>query len=688
MSALGGCKTYKTGANPSICNLKGSFLTKHDSDVLLDIVYHWCLDSLEAGADVSNKHRIMAIEVLAFLAGVSRERCHSFLLKNVHVVWAALMDKSANTRLFATTKLIPILCKELITGPGAARPEVLSLFSEARRTLRRQHCGSFEQTHGALLCITGLAEWLPELMASRVLLLREMADPLFSHPDERIRATTYTKLTPILASHDPKGFASHYLKIVMKWLLEAVGQDTSMTAVSCTDCWAAITSIISTEAHLLPYRDPILIRIQTGNSSARFCLVKLAQATGREIPLSTWQEVLDSAFERWQNALNASWLLPLARAVPQLSTSIWNRMFNFVHKSLEDKLSRKAASEPSVQGLDPWYLKQKPTDSKLDTFVLALRDFDFSHHPFHDDLFGLIVQWANAYSLSPDAIQGVAAIAFVMSRFPLTRLKQVSRRQIERINQALDVAFKVVVSASSHIVRAAALGYMATAGIDDWLLVPKFIDCIFMVAFSDENLEVRTQASQLLARLSPKNPLPVMQKLYPTTLQIIASAKLAHRPSDQVVGIKALSMAIQVCPHPSAFQGTISQRLLPLLAEIFQSPFPAVSSAALLCLAEAAKALGGNSHPWNASLLTDVADCLIEPGRVYEKEVQRSAVAALTAVLSNTGLTLDTCKHNELQSHLYRMLANTSDNDLAIDIIRLVGLLGVVEPCRQKVCRS
>lgn len=220
------------------------------------------------------------------------------------------------------------------------------------------------------------------------------------------------------------------------------------------------------------------------------------------------------------------------------------------------------------------------------------------------------------------------------------------------------------------------------------------------IALNDEVFENRVTAVSLIGRLAKHNPAYVMPSLRKALIQLLTELEYSTIMYESYHEFPYCSITSfdrrnrEECTRlltllVSATQRLIKPYALPILRVLIakaNDPNPTVAANVLMCLGELA-AIGGEAvAPHITELLQAIIAKLQDPAHIKRD----AALRTLGQLCSSTGYVITPLvEYPQLLQILHRILrteSGSSRRDIVREVVKVLGILGALDPYRRKVC--
>ena len=628
--------------------------------------------------------RYAAVLVIKELARNVPYLFHAHVARVIDYIWFALRDSRVIVRETAAEALGA--CFQIISERekqmGTQSYELI--YEDAERGLKDTNVDTI---HGSLLVVLKLLRYSKSFMRSRLHRTCELILRLYRHKDPLVKRTV-TNLIPVLAAYDPAYFAEQYLGQVMAFLLEQLRRDRDRaTKETYSDLLEAIGLISTAMGHkMLPYVEQIMTCVREGlvmrgrrnappEAPVFFCIGHLATAVGPVVAPDI-EELLEPIFSSELSAALVAALEQIVAAIPPLLSVIQDQLLDMLSHILIGRPYRPLGA-PTLLGSDD----RTPEGRSLETITIALQtlgSFDFSGHVLNE-----FVRACTLPYLDNDArdVRRAAAIscAHMFVNDPICY--QASMHAIEVFNDVLDRLVAVAVADPDAEIRVAVLSALDER-FDRHLAQSEFVRIIF-IALNDEEFAVREIAVAILGRLAKHNPADVMPSLRRALIQLLTGLEYATVARHKEESAKLLTGVVKASQRlVRSYALTMLQVLLPKASD----PNPGVAARVMECLGELARVGGEELGPYADELVTLAVEQLMSVS-IYTSLAKRdAALKTLGRVASNIPQRSSPyLVHPTLLGALVRILKTEQALPVRRETIRVLGILGALDPYRHKL---
>ncbi|KDQ22311.1 hypothetical protein PLEOSDRAFT_1051426 [Pleurotus ostreatus PC15] len=542
-------------------------------------------------------------------------------------------------------------CLEIVTDRNV---HVQKIIQDAQLGLRQSQP---EVIHGSLLAYRELliyGKMDSELMDVGETILRFKA-----HKDNLVRKTVIT-LIPTLASYGTAAFIEHFLHKAVGHLLTQLDKPSerhfAFIAIGHT-----ATAI---KGDMKPFLDDIMEHNIPSNSEEPIfqCIGMLAKAVGPNLTkllLMNDKQLLNLMFACGLSGA-------LVSALGDIVTSI-SPLLPMIQGASELKRGSLSASICNV----------KANESNLERITLALTtlgEFDFSGHVLSD----LVRTCALPY-LESDSPNVREAAAMTCCRLfvedPICY--QASNRAIETLSDVLDKLLTVGIADPDANIRHVVLSNLHER-FDKQLAQAGNIRSLF-VALNDEEFRNRVTAVGLIGRLARHNPAYVMPSLRKALIQLLTELEYSTVMRGREECTRLLTLLVSATQRLiKPYATSMLRTLLPKAKDSNAT----VASNVLTCLGELVCIAAEDASPCVPDLMRVIMDRLSDPSLAKRSD---ATLHTLGQLCSSTGYVIQPLvDYPQLLPMLLRILRNESTNFAKREVVKVLGILGAIDPFRRK----
>ncbi|KAK0553866.1 phosphatidylinositol kinase- protein kinase tor1 [Tilletia horrida] len=605
-------------------------------------------------------------------------------------IWVALRDPKLHVREGAADALGA--CLKILSARQKQMGTQLfnMIWTEANKGLTRKASSPLppETIHGSLLAVQQLLTHSGTFMREHLPEACDAIIPLHASRDAQIR-NTISLLIPQLAKYDPAFFEKR-LSPVVNALIDQVRKDKGNREV-----WEQTFKAVGLLAFAMGgkmknhidiivacLKEGLLLRGKKNGPSERYmfeCIGHLATAVGPHLSIYV-QELLGLMF-------SCSLSQELVDALQKLVDAI-GPLLRVVQEKLLDKLSMVLIGEP-FRPLAPPYrsgigsrnvVTHGVAAESAETIVIALNtlgSFNFSGHLLSD-----FVRTCTLPYLEDDNVEVRKAAAISCAkRFSQDPIcYQVSIHAIEVVNDVLDKLISVGIADPDPRLRYLVLQHLE--GFDRHLAQAEYIRSLF-IALNDEDFNVREIATAIIGRLAKDNPAWVMPSLRKALIQLLTELEYSTASRNKEDAAKLLTELLRSSQH------LVKSYAIPMLHVLLpkaKDEDPGVAARVIECLGELAKVGGEDLSGSVNDLLALSVDQLNSNMGVGNTSKRNASLRTLGLVVSNCGYEENPyLQYRSLLGNLIKILRSEQDAAIRRETIRVMGVLGALDPYRYKL---
>ncbi|KAF2153226.1 TOR1 phosphatidylinositol 3-kinase [Myriangium duriaei CBS 260.36] len=665
-------------------------LVRHNAALAADIVDAEVKISLEwLQVERNEFKRFAAAEVLLHLANASPTLFYGYVPQILEVIWSALRDTKNMIREAAASTVSN--CFEVLSArdPQVRTEWLARTYEEINKGFA---LGSMEAVHGSLLTIRELLVKGGMFMQGQR--YRDACDKIFNYKDHReplIRREVVTTI-PIMAAYNPKEFCTYYIHRSMLYLQ---GLMKSSRGFERNISFQAVGKIAhAIQSAIAPYLDSIILLIRealsvknrgkAGDDAAIFeCLSMISIAVGQT--LSKYMEaLLDPIFACGLSEALTQALVDMAHYIPPVKGIIQEKLLDMLSRVLCGRAFQlpghpgHANSLPSIytkdmRDRDPLLGEHKELEVRL--ALQTLGSFDFSGHVLNEFVHDVAIRYVE----DDDAI--------IRKNAALTCCQLLVKDPI--VNQSSRHAIKVVGDVVEKLLTLA----VADPDIDNRKIVLSALDRRFdvqlskaenirtlFIAVNDEVFAIREEAMRILGRLTNKNPAYVFPSLRKVLIQLLTEIEYSNNARNKEESAKLVScLASAASKLTKPYVDSMVTCLLPKT----QDTNPEVASTTLRAIGDLAAVGGEEMSKFIPDLMHVVIRDLQDQSSISKR---KAALTTLGQLASHSGYVIDPyIEHPELLDILVNMVKSEPAGELRAATIRLMGILGALDPYRHQV---
>ncbi|XP_025831250.1 serine/threonine-protein kinase Tor [Agrilus planipennis] len=503
-------------------------------------------------------------------------------------------------------------------------------------------------------------------------------------------------ILPRLAAFNPRRFADKHLPVTMNYLLNTLkGREKERSSAFVTIGLIAV----ALEDYIKPYVDKIMEVIKMSlpsrdtptkkrnviDSSIFRCITFLSHAVKNHIHADI-QNVLDQMLSTGLTPALTICLRELAKNIPALKQPI--------SKGLLQMLSQILTNKPLHHPGMPRYLASNvlpfghiPEMTDTSGIVLALHTlgtFDFEGH----SLLQFVQRLADhflAHEQREIRLEAVRTCCRILKHALIKTSSHHSEKVTNTVAEVLNKLLIVGLTDTEKEVRFWVLSSL-DATFDHHLAQAESLSALF-ISLNDEEFEIREVAMCIIGRLSTMNPAYVMPSLRKMLLQFITELEHSGTGRNKEQSARMLDRLIVNAPRLiRPYLKPVLQVLVPKLRD--PEPYPGVVLSVLHAIGNLAEATGGDTElqHWMPELLTILLEML---GDASASEKRAVALITLGQLVGATGHVIKPYnQHPTLLDVLINFLKTEQNSVIRRETIRVLGLLGALDPYRHKIIRG
>jgi phosphatidylinositol kinase/protein kinase (PI-3 family) len=684
--------------------------------------------SIDLLVDTRNGNPLVALLILRQLAENAPSLFYIQAGTFVDAIWVGLHHKSIQIRLAAASALNAALTvlSQRDSNSNVHTTWYSKLFGKARELSSKNP----DVTHGSLLALQEiLLKVNNAFMENKFKPVCDEVIKCHTGNSNKLVRQTIVSLLAVLAHRQPSEFALFYLQPIMNQiLLAAFKKDNDRNKVLMTIGGIAL----AVQSTITPYLDDIFKHIKTALGpkkstptlaiEALSCLAMLAESlTPSDAQVHLTERVrtlLDLIFAQPLSPTMVETLSKLAKHIPSLAVGLQVRLMDMISYLLDGKAfkfpdapsklyySGRAGKVGSAPAVPPYATQQAERDPQIITLALrTLFSFSFSKAFLSEFLCKVVVNFLKHESplvrqeavitsaqLTISLIAGTAyqqqttpymqlhsSTALIYAPTPSSHVAanvQTRGHSANVANQILSRLLDVAVTDSEAIIRLTVLDSLDPC-FDAFLAQADLLHLLF-IALNDEQFEIRSAAINAVCRLATKNPAYVFPALRKKLLQLLSELQY----SDDGLGKEQSALALS-----QLIAG--SRRLTqPYTLSIFNSLIGLVSDSDTRVAAQVMEALGQLARVSNMAahidtLLPTIIDTLQDQS---SQSKRRAALETLGHLVQSTGYVITpVLKYPKLLDIMLNIIKTENTfNDMKYQVIKVLGILGALDPDKQR----
>ncbi|KAK0217827.1 phosphatidylinositol 3-kinase [Armillaria fumosa] len=544
-----------------------------------------------------------------------------------------------------------------------------------------------EIIHGSLLTYRELLLHAGMFMKETFMDTAEKILRFRTHRDSLVRKQVIAMI-PSLAAYDTQTFKDNYLHKSMSHLLTQLEKphERQFAFIAIGHTATAIGSDIK------PFLDSIMTHIKAGlqnrgrkNTTSEEpifqCIGMLAVAVGPHLT-KLLHDQLDLMFAAGLSEPLCQALAAIVHYISPLLSTIQDKLLDLLSMILSGQPYKPLGAPSTLARNEVSTVNRElnaqaaANDKSSETITLALTtlgSFDFTGHLLNE----FVRQCALPYLEDDNAdVRRAAALTCcrLFVRDPICY--QSSSHAIEIISDVLDKLLTVGIADPDPSIRQTVLSSLHER-FDKHLAQAENVRSLF-IALNDEEFENRITAVSLIGRLAKHNPAYVVPSLRKALIQLLTELEYTTVIRNREECTRLLSLLI------SATQRLIKPYAIPILVVLLKKANdsnPVAASNVLMCLGELACVAGEETMDHIGDIMEVLTEKLSDPALI-ERD---AALHTLGQVCSSTGYVIDPLvDYPQLLPLLGKILKSESSQAVRREVVKVLGILGAVDPYRRK----
>ncbi|OCH96265.1 FAT-domain-containing protein [Obba rivulosa] len=630
--------------------------------------------------------RSAGVLILKELARNSPTYFHSY----IGIVFDKILVPLRDSRVIVRESAAELLaaCLEIIIHRErqTRSPILLKILQDAQLGLKM---AAPEVIHGSLLTYRELLLHGGMFMKEGFLDAAEQILSFKTHRDALIRKTVIT-IIPTLAAYDTSSFSEHHLHRAMAHLLTQLDKPNERSVAFIAI--GHVATAVGSEMKL--FLDSIMTHIKQGlqmrgkkNAPSEEpifqCVGMLAEAVGPNLT-KLLHDQLDHMFAYGLSEPLRQALVAIARYIPPLLRTIQDRLLDLLSHILIGRPYKPLGAPPSLLRGESATSTRDFTNGEVpgsqkspELMTLALTTlgtFDFTGHILNE-----FVHAAALPYLEEDQPEVRRAAALTCCRLFMKDpiCYQASNHSIEIISDVIDKLLTVGIADPDPSIRQTVLSSLHDR-FDKHLAQAENVRSLF-IAVNDEVFENRVTAIGLIGRLAGHNPAYVMPSLRKILIQLLTELEYSTVMRNREECTRLLTLLV------GATQRLIKPYALPMLRVLLpraEDNNATVAANVLMCLGELACVGGEDVMPYVPQLMQVIITRLADPALIKRD----AALHTLGQLCSHTGYVIaPLVDYPQLLPTLSRILRTELTQSVRREVIKVLGILGALDPYRRKV---
>ncbi|GAB7363647.1 hypothetical protein MBLNU230_g4217t1 [Neophaeotheca triangularis] len=633
--------------------------------------------------------RFAAVLELREMSRSSSTLLYQYIQVILQTLWEGLRDPKVVIRETAAETLS--LCFRILSSRDPAqRSSCLSrIYEGAQEGFRK---GTVEGIHGSLLAYKELLVQGGMFMQGgryKEACERVLQQQYREHRDPTIRRTV-VDIMPILAAYSPKEFCHNYLARSMQHL-QVLLRDVRQRNMA----FAAIGKIAhAVGSHIAPYLDTILLhvrealsvksRTKSSDEAPIFeCISMISIAVGQT--LSKYMEaLLDPIFACGLSDALTQALVDMAHYIPPVKPTIQEKLLDLLSKSLCGKSFQTLGHPTQGRGPPPIFTREyrdardpnhvEHKDQEIALALHTLGSFDFSGHVLNEFVRDVAIRYVED---DDPVIRKAAALTCCQLFVKDPIVHQTSHHAIQVVSDVIEKLLTVGVADPYPDIRQTVLVSL-DARFDRHLGKAENVRTLFL-ALNDEKFPIREAAMTIIGRLTSVNPAYVFPSLRKVLIQLLTEIEYSNNPNNKRESAQLISHLV------GASSKLIKPYVDPMVTVLLpkaEDPNPDVAATTLRALGDLAIVGCDDMIKYIPALMKVIIRSLQDLASPKKRE---AALCTLGQLASNSGYVIDPyLEHPELLTVLVSIVKNEPPGNLRRETIRLMGILGALDPYRHQ----
>jgi FKBP12-rapamycin complex-associated protein len=637
----------------------------------------------------NENRRFAAVLILRELARNSSTLLYMYIPGILVSIWEGLRDQKVVIR--ETAAEVVSQCFKILSArdPQQRSTCLTRMFEGAQDGFRR---GTVECVHGSLLTYKELLVQGGMFMHGskyKDACEKVLQTQYREHRDPTIRRTV-VEIIPLLAAYAPKDFCANYLPRSMQHLQNLLKdpKQRNMAFVAIGKIAHAVGSQIAPylDTILLHIRDALSVKNRTKHSDEApifECISMISIAVGQT--LSKYMEaLLDPIFACGLSDALTQALVDMAHYIPPVKTTIQEKLLDLLSRTLCGQPFQMLGHPTQGKGLPPIYTKeyrdqrdpqhQEHKDQEIALALHTLGSFDFSGHVLNEFVRDVAIRYVED---DDPTIRKAAALTCCQLFVKDPIVHQTSHHAIQVVSDVIEKLLTVAVADPHPDIRQTVLVSL-DARFDRHLAKAENVRTLF-IALNDEKFPIREAAMTIIGRLTNVNPAYVFPSLRKVLIQLLTEIEYSNSPNNKRESAQLISHLV------SASSKLIKPYVDPMVHVLLpkaEDSHSEVAATALRALGDLATVGGEEMKKYIPELMKIIIRSLQDLASPKKRE---AALCTLGQLASNSGYVIDPyTDHPDLLNILVGIVKNEPPGDLRRETIRLMGILGALDPYKHQ----
>lgn len=666
------------------------------------VCLEWLSSLPETNTNIKQEYKKhAALLVLVSLADNSTYLLYPHVDSILDNIWRALRDDKLAIRI-DTAKLLG-KCLEILVERNlddSVEHWITRLFLECQEALK---INTTQAIHATLLTYGELLK-VPNnhFLKSHLVDIFKICMSLKTHKLDIIRSEVYTVL-PLLASIDVERFTKRYLDTIMTYyltLLRNMNINSSFTADKPT-IYISIGEIASRVSyHIQPYTRQILDNLRENLKSKYrvrryyekqlfFCISKLGDAMGPALAKHLNKDILTSILSCSLSDYMEDTLKQLIKNIPAIEGTVNRRLLTLFSFYLSgekfssiDKHSLKKTEV--LKKAQNWRTKsifnrnEEPKDNVKDAKIIEqslrmLKDIkcNTSLLKFASEIVACYIE------------HDVAAVRKAATLATIALLKREIDRQPNSLElskcmaSVLDTILIVALTDPVADIRLATLKNLSPT-FDSQLTQSENLGLLIVLS-KDEIFDIQKESISLLGKLSVLNSaycVPLLRKL---TVELMTELEFVQWPRNKeecIILLRLLNNKNKDISLPYLDQ------LFDILLEKSKDSSLAISTNSLQAIGDIAMVVGEAIEPYIDDCMTLIIEILQDSSSNFRRKTALKVLAQLAR--SSSYVVEPLLRYPPLLNIVLNIIRSASSNEIKIESVKLLGVLGALDPYKYR----
>jgi serine/threonine-protein kinase mTOR len=632
-------------------------------------------------SDRQEGRRLAAVLVIRELAKNSPTLLYGFVPQIFELIWIPLRDPKELIRKISAEAVSACLAIIVARDAQFRQHWFARIYDDALSGLKSPNV---DWIHGSLLILRELllrgAMFMHDFYRNACEIVLRLKD----HRDAKIRAQV-VQTVPILADYAPVDFINNYLHKFMIYLQAQLKREKERNAA-----FIAIGSIAKAVGNsMAQYLDGTIVYIRESLSAKNRnrsgvdegpvfqCISMLSYAVGQT--LSKYMDaLLDPIFACGLSKPVEQALVDMAHYIPPIRAAVQEKLLDMLSLILIETPYRPLGCPDNRIPPLPSFAKDyggfvgEHSNAEIALALWTLGTFDFSGHILNEFVRDVTVRYSE--NESPE-IRKAAALTCCQLFMHDPIVHQTSSHSIQVVSDVIDKLLTVGVGDPDADIRQTVLVSLDKR-FDRHLARPENVRCLFL-AVNDEVFAVREAAITIIGRLSTENPAYVFPPLRKLLVNLLTGLGYSNTARHKEESARLIRLFVR---NASRLIRTYVEPMVAALLPKATDPNPGVAATTIGALGELAT-VGGEEMKHHIPVIMPIVLAALQDLASHPK--REAALHTLGSFAINSGYVIDPyLDHPQLLGILINIIKTESHEYLRQDAIKLVGVLGALDPYR------